>query len=83
MEWILDPTTALYSLTMGRCAATVWLSTRHGFAAKVAYRGISTAQYGFANLESAQAWCLTQLAELRVAGKCASAQALPDDDGQG
>ena len=43
---------------------------------------MATAQYGFATLDNAQAWCLTQLAELRVAGKCGSALVLLNDDGR-
>ena len=72
MECTIEPT-GRYTLAMGSCVATVWDTSRHGFAATLGYRGIATAQYGFATLETAQAWCLTQLAELRVAGKCASA----------
>src|SRR3712207_296548 len=83
MEWILDPPTALYTLTMGTCAATVWLSTRHGYAAKVVHRGMATAQYGFETLENAQAWCLTKLAELRVAGRCGSNDGASDTDEAG
>ena len=82
MEWTKDPAVEAYSLAMGTCAATVWNAGRHGYAAKITYRGMATAQYGFATLENAQAWCLTQLAELRVAGKCASTQTLPDTDQQ-
>ena len=71
MEWTIEPT-GRSTLAMGRCSASVWLAGKHGYAATVMHRGIATAQYGFDTLEAAQAWCLTQLAELRVAGKCAS-----------
>ncbi len=79
MEWTLDPATTRYTIAYGLCAATIWLSTRHGYAATVTHRGMSTAQYGFTTLEDAQAWCLTQLAELRVTGKCASVTQPTDD----
>ncbi len=79
MEWTTDPATSRYTIAYGLCAATVWLSTRHGYAATVTHRGLATAQYGFTTLEDAQAWCLTQLAGLRVAGKCASVTQPTDD----
>ena len=79
MEWTLDPATTRYTIAYGLCAATVWLSTRHGYAVKVGYGSMATAQYGFTTLEDAQAWCLTQLAEVRVTGKCASVAAPPHD----
>ena len=79
MEWTLDPATTRYTIAYGLCAATVWLSTRHGYAVKVGYGSMATAQYGFTTLEAAQAWCLTQLAGLRVAGKCASVTQPTDD----
>ena len=80
MEWTLDPATTRYTIAYGLCAATVWLSTRHGYAATVTHRGLATAQYGFTSLENAQAWSLTNLAELRVTGKCASVTVPSDDD---
>ncbi len=81
MEWTADPTTERYTLAAGPCMATVWNSGRHGYAAKVMYGSMTTAQYGFTTLESAQAWCLTELAELRAAGRCVvSAAAIPDDN---
>ena len=63
---------------MGTCAATVWNSDRHGFAATLGYRGMSTATYGFDTIENAQAWCVTQLAELRVSGKCGNEKQASD-----
>ena len=80
MEWTADQDTERYILTAGPCRATVWNAGRHGYAAKVMYGSMTTAQYGFTTLESAQAWCLTELAELRAAGRCVSAAAIPDDD---
>ncbi len=80
MEWALDQDTERYILTAGPCMATVWNSGRHGYAAKVIYGSMTTAQYGFTTIESAQAWCLTELAEQRAAGRCVSAAAIPDDD---
>ena len=79
MEWILDQGTTRYTIAYGACAATVWDAGRHGYAATVTHRGMATAQYGFATLEDAQAWSLTQMAELRVAGKCASVTPPADD----
>ena len=79
MEWTLDLATTRYTIAYGLCAATVWLSTRHGYAVKVGYGSMSTAQYGFTTLEDAQAWCLTKLAELRANGKCASVTQPTDD----
>ena len=81
MEWAAaDQDTNRYTLTAGPCAATVWNSGRHGYAAKVIYGSMTTAQYGFTTLENAQAWCLTELAALRAAGRCASAVVAPDND---
>lgn len=80
MQWMVDQDTERYILTAGPCTATVWNSGRHGYAAKVAYGSMTTAQYGFATLENAQAWCLTELATLRVAGKCISAPQPSHDD---
>ena len=80
MEWTTDHDTDRYTLTAGPCTATIWNSGRHGYATKVMYRSMTTAQYGFTTLESAQAWCLTELAELRAAGRCVSAAAIPDDN---
>jgi hypothetical protein len=82
MEWITDPSppaTERYSLTAGRCSATVWNAGRHGFAAKVGYGSMATAHYGFNTLESAQAWCLTELAELRASGRCERVTITADD----
>ncbi len=79
MEWTIDPITERPTLAIGTCAATVWDSGRHGYAATVTHRGMATALYGFATLEDAQAWSLTQMAELRVAGKCASVTQPADD----
>jgi hypothetical protein len=79
MEWTIDAVTKRPSLATGTCTATVWNSGRHGYAASVTHRGMATAQYGFTTIEGAQAWCLTQLAGLRVAGKCASVTQLTDD----
>jgi hypothetical protein len=79
MEWTIDPVTERPSLATGTCTATVWNSGRHGYAATVTHRGMATAQYGFTTLDEAQAWCLTQLAGLRVAGKCASVAAPSND----
>jgi hypothetical protein len=73
MEWITDPVgniTERYILAAGACQATVWDSGRHDHAAKVSVNGMTTVQYGFTTLEAAQAWCLTERAELRAAGKC-------------
>jgi len=83
MEWTTDPATSRYTIAYGLCAATVWLSTRHGYAATVTHRGLATAQYGFITLEDVQAWSLTKLAELRANGKCASVTVPFDDDQQG
>ena len=80
MEWRAEQDTERYILTAGPCTATVWNSGRHGYAAKVMYGSMTTAQYGFTTLESAQAWCLTELAEQRVAGRCGSAAVAPDHD---
>ncbi len=80
MEWMADPTTERYTLTAGPCTAIVWNSGRHGYAAKVAYGSMTTAQYGFTTLENAQAWCLTELAQLRAAGRCVSAAVVSDND---
>ncbi len=79
MEWTIDAVTKRPRLATGTCTATVWNSGRHGYAATVTHRGMATAQYGFATLEDAQAWSLTQLAGLRVAGKCASVTQPADD----
>ncbi len=70
MEWIKDATSERYTLAAGRCQATVWNTERHGYGAVIKHAGTSTAQYGYATLEAAQAWCLTQLAELRAQGRC-------------
>ena len=83
MEWTLDPATTRYTLAYGTCAATVWDAGRHGYAVKVGYGSMATAQYGFTTLEDAQAWSLTKLAELRANGKCASVTVPFDDDQQG
>ena len=80
MEWTAEQDTERYILTAGPCTATIWNSGRHGYAAKVMYRSMTTAQYGFTTLESAQAWCLTELAEQRAAGRCGSAAVAPDHD---
>ena len=72
MEWTIDPITERPSLAMGTCVATVWDAGRHGYAVKVGYGSMATAQYGFTTLEDAQAWSLTKLAELRATGKCTS-----------
>jgi len=79
MEWTIHPITECPTLAMGTCAATIWNSGRHGYAATITHRGMATAQYGFATLEDAQAWCLTQLAGLRVAGKCERSITNADD----
>ncbi len=79
MEWTSDQDTERYILTAGSCTATVWNSGRHGYAAKVMYGSMTTAQYGFTTLESAQAWCLTELAQLRASGRCASVTVAPHD----
>ena len=79
MKWTVDPATTRYTVAYGIYAATVWNSDRHGFAATLTYRGMVTAQYGFATLEDAQAWCLTNLAELRVSGKCERSITNADD----
>jgi hypothetical protein len=80
MEWTTDHDTERYILTAGPCTATVWNSGRHGYAAKVMYGSMTTAQYGFTTLENAQAWCLSELASLRAAGRCGSAAVAPDHD---
>ena len=80
MEWTAEQDTERYILTAGPCTAAIWNSGRHGYAAKVMYGRMTTAQYGFTTLESAQAWCLTELAEMRAAGRCGSAAAAPDHD---
>ncbi len=72
MEWTIDPITERPTLATGACTATVWDAGRHGYAVKVGYGSMATAQYGFTTLEDAQAWSLTKLAELRANGKCAS-----------
>jgi hypothetical protein len=78
MEWTADPTTERYTLAADTCSATVWNSGRHGYAAKISYGSMTTAQYGFTTLENAQAWCLTGLAAMRAAGRCGSAAVTPD-----
>ena len=80
MEWTRDPITERPTLATGACTATVWNSGRHGYAATITHRGMATAQYGFATLEDAQGWCLTELAKLRVVGKCARVTQPVDDD---
>jgi hypothetical protein len=80
MEWTIDPITERPTLATGACTATVWNSGRHGYAATITHRGMATAKYGFDTLEAAQAWCLTQLAGLRVSGKCTSVTLPTDDD---
>ena len=72
MEWTIDPITERPTLATGVCTATVWQSGDDAYVATVANSGMVTVQSGFSTLEDAQAWCLTQLAGLRVAGKCAS-----------
>jgi hypothetical protein len=79
MEWILDQGTTRYTIAYGACAATVWDAGRHGYAVKVGYGSMATAQYGFTTLEDAQAWSLTKLAELRANGKCASVTQASDE----
>ncbi len=80
MEWTRDRDSGRYTLMMGTCTATVWNSGRHGYAAKVTYATIGTAQYGFETVENAQAWCLTKLVELRVSGKSGSVSQPAEDD---
>lgn len=75
MEWTIDPAPPVierYTLTAGRCSATTWNAGKHGYAAKVGYGSMTTAHYGFPTLEDAQAWCLSELAELRATGRCES-----------
>ncbi len=70
MEWTIDPITERPTLATGACTATIWNAGHGDYAATVTDNGMVTARQGFATLEDAQAWCLTQLADLRVAGKC-------------
>lgn len=75
MEWTTDPAgkvTERYTLTAGSCSATAWNTGKHGYAAKIGYRSMTTAHFGFNTLEDAQAWCLTELAQLRASGRCES-----------
>ena len=65
MDWTPEPSSDRLSLTMGTCVATAWPSIRHGYAAKVMFRGMATAQYGFTTLEDAQAWCLATIKDVR------------------
>ena len=59
-----------YTLEAGTCQAVVWSTEKYGYGAMVKYAGISDAQYGFASLVAAQAWCLAELAKLRTTGRC-------------
>ncbi len=72
MEWTIDPITERPTLATGACTATIWNAGHRDYAATVTDNSMVTAQQGFATLEDAQAWCLTKLAELRIAGKCES-----------
>ena len=59
-----------YTLRTGTCEAVVWNAGQYGYGAMFKHAGTSTAQYGFDTLETAQAWCLAELAKLRAAGRC-------------
>ena len=77
MEWT-NGDGERYTLVAGRCQAVVWSTAQYGYGAMVKYAGISDAQYGFATLDAAQAWCLTQLAGLRAAGRCGDVTGVQD-----
>jgi hypothetical protein len=67
MEW--QQSEGKYTLQRGTCEATVWHMANHGYGAMVKHAGVQSATYGYETLESAQAWCITRLAELRRSGE--------------
>jgi hypothetical protein len=69
MEWHLNAA-GRHCLQQGEYIAEVWQTTDGTWIARIEAGGTFQSMGPFPNIEDAQAWCISRLAELRRSGAC-------------